>query len=292
MRMKGESADELAGAARAMRQRARSFACPVGAVDTCGTGGDGSGSINVSTLAAIAVAACGVPVAKHGNRALSSRAGSADLLEALGVKIDADTAVLERCLHEVRIAFLFAPAFHAATRHAAGPRKELGVRTLFNLLGPMTNPAGVRHQVVGVFDPAYCEVLARALGTLGSRRVFVVHGQGGIDEIAVAGPTLAWEWRAGTATRSELWPGRFGLSESDPAGLRGGSPADNAEAARAVLAGQAGAARHAVVMEAALALVAAEAEADLEAAARRVESVIDRGVASATLERWAALSQG
>ena len=201
LRMKGETPTELAGAARAMRARAAPLACPhpERGVDTCGTGGDGAGTVNVSTLAAIVAAGAGACVAKHGNRAQSSRSGSADVLEALGVKIDAAPAVVEACMRDAGIGFAFAPAFHAATRHAAGPRRELGTRTLFNLLGPMTNPAGVRHQVVGVFARAWCEPVAEALGQLGARRAFVVHGAGGpsgLDEVAVAGTTWVAEWDA------------------------------------------------------------------------------------------------
>lgn len=292
LRMKGETPEELAGAARAMRARAAAIRCPEPerAVDTCGTGGDGSGTVNVSTIAAIVVAACGVRVAKHGNRALSSRSGSADVLEALGVNVQAPVAVAERCLAEVGIAFLYAPAFHAATRHAAGPRKELGARTIFNLLGPMTNPAGVRNQVVGVFDAAWCEPVARALGRLGSRRVFVVHGEGGLDEVAVAGRTLVAEWREGAVHTSELTPRDFGLLDEDPAGLRGGDAAENAAVVRAVLAGKDGAPRAATVMEAALALVAAGGASDLSGAARRAAAALDGGSAAALLTRWATVA--
>jgi anthranilate phosphoribosyltransferase len=295
LRMKGETPDEIAGAARAMRARATRIACPdaADAVDTCGTGGDGSGTINVSTLAAIVAAAAGARVAKHGNRALSSRAGSADVLEALGVRIDAPVPVVERCLRECGIGFLFAPAFHAATRHAAGPRRELGTRTLFNLLGPLTNPAGVGVQVVGVFDRAVCEPAARALGQLGLRRADVLHGAGGLDEVAVRGTTFVASWdaaRGDVATR-ELAPADFGLAEADPAGLRGGDAAENAAIARRVLGGEAGAPRTAVLMEAALALVGVGREPDLRAATARAAAAIDRGDATRTLEAWARLSR-
>src|SRR5262249_29410780 len=196
LRMKGETPEEIAGAARAMRARATPIRCPEPerAVDTCGTGGDGSGSINISTIAAIVTAACAVRVAKHGNRALSSKAGSADVREALGVATQAPVAVVERCLAEAGIAFLFAPSFHAATRHAAGPRRDLGARTLFNLLGPLTNPAGVKNQVVGVYDGAWCAPMAEALGRLGARRAFVIHGAGGPGEGAVAGAAAVAAW--------------------------------------------------------------------------------------------------
>ncbi|RMH36350.1 MAG: anthranilate phosphoribosyltransferase [Deltaproteobacteria bacterium] len=295
LRMKGETADEIAGAARTMRARATPIACPDpdAAVDTCGTGGDGSGTVNVSTIAAIVAAAAGVRVAKHGNRSLSSRSGSADVLEALGVRIDAPVPVLERCLREVRIAFLFAPAFHAATRHAAGPRRELGTRTLFNLLGPLTNPARVANQVVGVFSEAWCEPVAAALGQLGARRAFVVHGAGGLDEVAVAGETVVAEWDAarGTVVRRTIAPRDFGLADEDPAGLRGGDPDDNAAIVRAVLAGAHGAPRAAAIMEAALALVAGGAAADLRAGAQAAAAAIDGGDAARLLARWAELSR-
>jgi anthranilate phosphoribosyltransferase len=293
LRMKGETPDEIAGAARAMRARATPIRCPEPerAVDTCGTGGDGSSSLNVSTLAAIVVAACGVRVAKHGNRALSSRSGSADVLEALGVDIAAPVPVLERCLAEARIAFLFAPAFHAATKHAAAPRKELGTRTVFNLLGPLTNPAGVKNQVVGVFDAAWCEPVARALGLLGAVRAFVVHGHGGLDEIAVAGPTRVAEWDGVAVKTYEVTPESFGLAEEDPAGLKGGDAAENATAIQAVLHGRSGAARAAAIMEAATALVAAGSAGDLRAGAAQAAQALDSGAAADTLATWIRLSR-
>ncbi|HKA91605.1 MAG TPA: anthranilate phosphoribosyltransferase [Haliangiales bacterium] len=293
LRMKGETPEEIAGAARAMRARAVPVRCPEPerAVDTCGTGGDASGSINVSTIAAIVAAGAGVRVAKHGNRALSSRSGSADVLEALGVNVAGGAATAERCLREVGIAFLFAPAFHAATRHAAGPRRELGTRTIFNLLGPLTNPAGVANQVVGVYDGAWCEPLAAALGRLGARRAFVVHGEGGLDEVAVAGQTLVAEWDGAAVRVRHLCPADFRLADEDPAGLRGGDAAANAAVVRAVLDGEPGAPRAAAIMEAALALVAAGAAADIVAGARRAAEAIDGGAARATLERWATASR-
>jgi anthranilate phosphoribosyltransferase len=307
LRMKGETASELAGAARAMRARAVPLGCPVPArgIDTCGTGGDGAGTVNISTLAAIIVAACGGVVAKHGNRALSSRSGSADVLEALGVKIDAAPAVVERCMREAGIGFAFAPAFHAATRHAAGPRKELGVRTLFNLLGPMTNPAQVAHQVIGVFDRRWCEPVAAALGQLGARRVLVVHGAGGIDEVAVRGPTFVADWDAATGgvTTYEVEPRTFLVEDADPAGLAGGDAAHNAAIIRRVLAGEAigsgeelAAVFNAAVMTAALAVMvlglgvpgSIAAAPDARAIAR--DAVLD-GRAAKVLATWARLSQ-
>jgi anthranilate phosphoribosyltransferase len=294
LRMKGETADEIAGAAREMRARARSIECPdrERAVDTCGTGGDGSGTVNVSTIAAIVAAAAGARVAKHGNRAVSSRAGSADVLEALGVVIDPPVEVVERCLSEARIGFLFAPAFHAATRHAGGPRRELGTRTLFNLLGPLTNPAQVGCQVVGVFDLRWCEPVARALGHLGARRAFVVHGAAGLDEIAVRGPTALAEWDSarGEVVSREVSPGDFGLDEADPRGLVGGDANENARVVRRVLDGEVGPARTAVLLAAGSALAVSEHAGDLATGAEMAAAAIDRGDAARTLALWIRLS--
>ncbi|HWM87981.1 MAG TPA: anthranilate phosphoribosyltransferase [Kofleriaceae bacterium] len=294
LRMKGETAEEIAGAASAMRARALPIVCPdpERAVDTCGTGGDGSGTVNVSTLAAVVVAAAGATVAKHGNRALSSRAGSADVLEALGIAIDAPTPVVERCLAEVGIGFLFAPAYHAATRHAAGPRRELGTRTIFNLLGPLTNPARVGCQVVGVFDSSWCETVAAALGQLGAVRAFVVHGADGLDEIAVRGPTIVAEWsgeRGGVVMR-ELTPADFGLAEADPAGLRGGEAAENAAVVNRVLAGESGPVRTAALLAAGAALVVCGRAGDFRTGAEMAAAAIDSGRAAAILATWARLS--
>jgi anthranilate phosphoribosyltransferase len=240
LRAKGESVDEIVGAALAMRSRATPLDCPQHerSIDTCGTGGDGAGTINVSTLAAILLAACGGVVAKHGNRALSSRCGSADVLEALGITIDAEPAAVTRSIEVAGIGFAFAPKFHAATRHAAGPRKELGTRTIFNLLGPLTNPARVHHQVVGVYDRRWCEPVAAALGALGVRRAAVVHGADGLDEIAVRGETHAAVWDDGVVTAMTLTPQSFGAGDVDPAGLAGGDAAHNAAILRKVLAGR------------------------------------------------------
>jgi anthranilate phosphoribosyltransferase len=241
LRAKGEAVDELVGAAAAMRSRATPLACPniEHSIDTCGTGGDGAGTINVSTLAAILIAASGGTVAKHGNRAQSSKCGSADVLEALGVNTDADPAIVERCIARANIGFAFAPRFHAATRHAGGPRRELGTRTIFNLLGPLTNPANVRHQVVGVFDQRWCEHMAAALGALGLRRAAVVHGAGGLDELAVRGEThvAIWNVDEGVVRAVAMMPRTFGVAEVDPDGLAGGDAGHNAGVLRKVIAG-------------------------------------------------------
>ena len=231
--MKGETVDEIVGAARAMRARmvGVDFAAdPI--IDTCGTGGDGSRSVNVSTIAAFLVAGGGVVVAKHGNRAQSSQAGSHDVLEALGLDAAPKPDVAARCLREAKLAFLFAPAHHGATKHVGLPRKELGVRTIFNLLGPLTNPCGAKFHVNGIFSRERCEILAQAHGVLGSKRAMVVHGAGGLDEFAPAGRTFVAELADGGVKTHELTPADFGLPESDPIGLRGGLPADNAHRPR------------------------------------------------------------
>jgi anthranilate phosphoribosyltransferase len=240
LRAKGETVEELVGAASAMRTRATPLDCPriEHSIDTCGTGGDGAGTFNVSTLAAILIAACGGQVAKHGNRALSSKCGSADVLEGLGITVDAEPAIVTRSIQHANIGFAFAPKFHAATRHAAGPRKELGTRTIFNLLGPLTNPAAVRHQVVGVYDRKWCEHVAAALGALGCRRAAVVHGAGNLDELTVKGDTHVAIYDGGTVTTHMLRPKHFGCDELDPAGLAGGDAAHNASVMRKILAGQ------------------------------------------------------
>jgi anthranilate phosphoribosyltransferase len=295
LRMKGETVGEVVGAARAMRARCVKLRVPDGVVvDTCGTGGDGRGTVNVSTIAALVVAAAGVRVAKHGNRALSSRCGSAEVLEKLGVDVGAGVEVVERCLRDVGIGFLFAPAFHAATRHASAPRREIGVRTLFNLLGPLTNPAGARHQLIGVYDGALIESVARVLGELGSEHVLVVHGAGGLDEFAPAGATEVAELRGGEVKKYRLTPRDFGLADSDPAGLLGGDADENARLARAILAGRGGgapeAARNCVIMTAAGALYAAGATG-LRDGARRAAELLDDGSAARVLERLAAATR-
>ena len=206
LRVRGETVDEITGAARIMRAKATALDAPPGAIDTCGTGGDASGTFNISTAAAIIVAACGVPVAKHGNRALSSKSGSADVLAALGVKIDADIRLVRESLWENNIGFLMAPRHHSAMRHVAGVRVELGTRTLFNLLGPLSNPAGTKRQIVGVFAEHWVEPLAKVLGRLGAEWAWVVHGSDGLDELTTTGPSQVAEWHDGTIRRFDLTP--------------------------------------------------------------------------------------
>ncbi|MBS1124800.1 MAG: anthranilate phosphoribosyltransferase [Deltaproteobacteria bacterium] len=300
LRAKGEAVDELVGAASAMRSRATPLACPriEHSIDTCGTGGDGAGTFNVSTLAAILIAACGGVVAKHGNRALTSKCGSADILEALGVVIDAEPANVTRCIRIAGIGFAFAPRFHAATRHAAGPRRELGTRTIFNLLGPLTNPANVRHQVVGVYDRRWCEPMAAALGALGLRRAAVVHGHDGLDEISVRGETHVAIYDAGELTSMTLSPRSFGCREVDPEGLAGGDATHNAAVLRRVLAGHVGhheAIVNAAAMTAALGLELLEPGAlDLDRLPDqfiRAHTVAVDGAARLALYRWCEASQ-
>jgi anthranilate phosphoribosyltransferase len=291
LRMKGETVGEVVGAARAMRARMTPVPFEHEAlVDTCGTGGDGSRSVNISTLASFVVAGCGVTVAKHGNRAQSSRSGSHDVIEALGLDPAPGPEQSARCLREARLAFLFAPAHHAATRHVAGPRKELGIRTLFNLLGPLTNPCGARLHVNGIFDRDRCELLARAHGLLGSRRAFVVHGAGGLDEIAPAGETHVAELDGGAVRVYTITPADFGLPAVDPAGLLGGEPAFNARVISEVLESGGGqahihpAVRNAAVMTAAAALYLAGAAPDLRAGAELAGAALASGAARAVLE--------
>jgi anthranilate phosphoribosyltransferase len=306
LRAKGEAVDELVGAAAAMRSRATPLACPRidHSIDTCGTGGDGAGTINVSTLAAVLIAACGGVVAKHGNRAQSSKCGSADVLEALGINTDADPKIVERCITMANIGFAFAPRFHAATRHAGGPRKELGTRTIFNLLGPLTNPANVKHQVVGVYDRKWCEHMAAALGALGLRRAAVVHGDDGLDEIAVRGDTHVALWNAdeGVVRALTISPRTFGVGNLDPAGLAGGDAAHNGGILRKVIAGHQvdhgqpfEAVLRAAAMTAALGLELLEpGELDLARLPDqylRAATTVKNGTARLVLHKWRELSQ-
>ncbi len=286
MRMKGETVEEIVGAARAMRARmiGVDFSSET-MVDTCGTGGDGSRSVNVSTIAAFIVAGAGVAVPKHGNRAQSSQSGSHDVIEALGLNPAPGPDLAARCLREAKLAFLFAPAHHAATKHAGGPRKEVGVRTFFNLLGPLTNPCGVRFHVNGIFSRDRCEILARAHGALGSKRAIVVNGAGGLDEFSPAGATFVAELSDGAVRTYQIHPADFGLPESDPSGLRGGTPTDNARVALEILRGGGPeAARNASLMTAAAALYVSGVAADLRAATETARATLASGAALGVLE--------
>lgn len=289
--MKGERPAEIVGLARTMRSRAerlRRDHAPV--FDTCGTGGDRAHTFNVSTMAALVLAACGVRVAKHGNRSVSSRCGSADLFEALGVHITAPPTVVERCLEEVGIAFFFAPTFHPSMRHAAQTRRDLGIRTAFNLLGPLTNPAGASRQLVGVPRPELTELVARALALLGSERAWVVHGADGLDEISTTGYTKVSECRDGAVNTFYVHPADFGVPKAAPAALRGGDAADNAGIARAILGGVTGAGRDIVVLNAAASLLIAGNVATIGDGIQRAGEALDSGRAARVLERLVAVS--
>jgi len=281
--VRGETEDEIVGFARTMRARAVPLTAK-GAVDTCGTGGDGAGTFNISTVASLVVAACGVPVAKHGNRSASGSCGSADVLEALEVKIDAPVAVVQRCLDEVGWAFLFAPAFHASTRHAVGPRKELGIRTAFNLLGPLTNPAVPSAQVVGVPRPELTEFLARCLRRLGVARAWVVHGSG-LDELSLCGPTRVTAFDDGEVRTFAVRPEDAGLDPCGAPALQGGDARANADITRRILDGGRGPTRDVVLFNAAAALLVAGRVKDLKAGVAEAGRAVDEGRAGALLRR-------
>jgi anthranilate phosphoribosyltransferase len=284
--MKGERPAEIVGFARTMREHAVKLQTPVtDAFDTCGTGGDRSGTFNISSAAAIVIAASGVPVAKHGNRSVSSRCGSADVFEALGVNIDASPSVVERALRESGLAFFFARTFHPSMKHAAQTRSDLGIRTAFNLLGPLTNPAGATRQLVGVPRPELTELLARALMMLGSRRAWVVHGADGIDEVSTTGYTKVSECREGAVNTFYVHPSDFGILKSDPAALKGGDAAQNAEIIRAVLAGERGPRRDVVVLNAAVGLFIAGRVSAIPEGLRAAATAIDSRIAQDCLER-------
>jgi anthranilate phosphoribosyltransferase len=284
MRVRGETVAELTGAVRAMRARMLAIEAPPGTIDIVGTGGDASGSLNISTAAALVVAGAGVKVAKHGNRALSSRSGAADALAALGVNLDVPLDQLEAVLHAAGMVFLMAPRHHSALRHAAGPRVELGTRTIFNLLGPLSNPARVTRQLTGAFHPAWLRPMAETLARLGTERAWVVHGQG-LDEIALSGETQVVALEAGTITAFTVAPEDAGLRRAPPEAIRGGEPAENAAALTALLAGEAGAYRDIVLLNAAAALVVAGRADGLRDGAAQAAAAIDSGAASAVLER-------
>jgi anthranilate phosphoribosyltransferase len=289
--MKGERPLEVVGLARTMRAKATKLSRTYPDVfDTCGTGGDRAQTFNVSTVAALVVAACGVRVAKHGNRSVSSRCGSADLFEALGVNVSAPASVVERCLAEAGIAFFFAPTFHPSMRHAGPTRKELGVRTAFNLLGPLTNPARASRQLVGVPRPELTELVARSLGLLGSTRAWVVHGADGLDEISTTGYTKISKYRNGAVNTFYVHPADVGLPKAAPESLRGGDASDNARIAREVLDGGKGAARDIVLLNAGASLLIADAVPNLRDGIQRATAALDSGAARTLLGTLTALS--
>jgi anthranilate phosphoribosyltransferase len=285
LRVRGEALDEIVGAVSAMRGRMTRVNAPADAMDIVGTGGDHSGSYNISTLASMIVAGCGVRVAKHGNRAASSRSGAADVLTALGVKIGLDPAALERCLAEAGLCFMFAQAHHASMRHVAPVRVELGTRTLFNLLGPLSNPAGVRRQLLGVFSDAWLEPLTQVLKELGTERVWTVHGSDGLDEITTTGPTHVVALENGTIRRFTVTPDEVGLTTARPEDLKGADPEHNAAELRRVLDGEKTPYRDIAVLNAAAALVVAGEVGNLREGVDRAAGAVDSGAAKGALER-------
>lgn len=288
LRIKGETVAEITGAARVMRAKAtRVQAVAEGEilVDTCGTGGDASGTFNVSTTSAFVVAAAGVPVAKHGNRSVSSHCGSADVLEALGVDLTLSPEQIGRCIREIGIGFMFAPALHGAMKHAIGPRREIGIRTIFNILGPLTNPAGANVQVMGVYDPALTETLALVLGRLGARRALVVCGEGNLDEITITGATRVSDWANGALTTYSIHPAELGLATASLAEIKGGTTAPEAAAQlRMVLSGKAGPCLDMVLLNAGAALMAAGRSDDLVGGVALASKVVASGAALNKLE--------
>ena len=290
LRTRGETVAEITGAVIAMRERMLRVAAPPGAIDIVGTGGDGHGTLNISTLAALITAACGVPVAKHGKRAASSRSGAADTLIALGVKIGLAPDGVERCLREANIGFMMAPAHHAAMRHVGPTRVELGTRTIFNLLGPLSNPAGVKRQLIGVFSAAWLAPMAEVSRNLGSERVWVTHGVDGLDEITTTGPTKVVELKDGAIRAFEVTPEEAGLAQAEAATLRGGEPTTNAKALVDVLDGAAGAYRDIALINAGAALVIAGKAASLKDGVAQGDAAIRSGAARGTLDRLIAVS--
>jgi anthranilate phosphoribosyltransferase len=292
LRLKGETAAEIAGCAEAMRAHVLAVRPKRDdLVDTAGTGGDGAGTFNISTAAALVAAAAGAAVAKHGNRAVSSASGSADVLEALGFELELPAERIERSIDELGFGFLFAPSHHPAMRHAAPVRKELAARTVFNVLGPLTNPAGARAQVVGVYAPELVETIATVLARLGSRRAFVVHGAGGVDELSPAGPNLVCEVSGGKVRRREIDPKDFGVGRCRPTDLAGGSPAENADTIREIFAGAKNAKREAVLLNAGGAIAAGGHARDLEEGYRIATEALDSGAAGERLEALIAFSR-
>jgi anthranilate phosphoribosyltransferase len=287
LRVRGETVDEITGAARIMRAKAVPIDAPPGTIDTCGTGGDSSGSFNISTASALVVAGCGVPVAKHGNRALSSKSGSADVLTALGVNIDADLAIVRQCLWEIGLGFLMAPRHHSATRHVAPTRVELGTRTIFNLLGPLSSPAMARRQLVGVFAPEWVRPMAEVLGRLGAEHAWVVHGEG-LDELTTAGVTTVAAFEDGKVETFEVVPEDFGLPRARLEDIRGGEPQHNAHLMRDLLAGVGGPLRDVVLLNSGAALLVAGRVTTVEAGIELAARSIDSGAAQRVLDELVA----
>ena len=291
LRLKGETVDEIVGLAKTMRARAVPVTITEPVVDTCGTGGDGSHTFNISTVAAFVAAGAGLRIAKHGNRAMSSQCGSADILEALRIKNDLNAEQVQRCLQEVGIGFMFAPVFHPAMNHAAVPRREIGIRTVFNILGPLTNPAGARAQMLGVAEEALLEKMVLVLRNLGCHHALVVHGEDGLDEITLTGKTRVYELKDGNIKKYAISPEDFGLSSASLDNLKGSTAIENASRLRNILAGASGPQRDVVLMNTAAALVAGYKVATLQQGVTLAGEVIDNGHALAKLEQLIEVSQ-
>ncbi len=290
LRVRGETVEEITGAARIMRAKAMTVEAPPNAMDIVGTGGDGAGTYNISTASSFVVAGAGVPVAKHGNRAVSSKSGASDVLTALGIDVNADMALIRESLWDNKVGFLMAPRHHSAMRHVAGARAELGTRTIFNLLGPLANPAQVTRMVVGVYASQWVEPVAHVLGRLGAERAWVVHGSDGLDELTTTGPTLVAEWKDGKVHSFQVRPEDVGVARAHAADLQGGDAATNAQALRDLLGGKTGPYRDIVILNSAAALVVAEKAPDLAIAAQLAAQSIDSGAALAALDRMVAIT--
>ena len=290
LRVRGETVEEITGAAQAMRAKATTVKAPEGAIDTCGTGGDAKGTYNISTCAAFLVAGAGVPVAKHGNKSVSSKSGSADVLAVLGVNLDVGPQIVSKAIEEAGVGFMFAPKHHSAMRHVGPVRAELGMRTIFNLLGPLANPAGAKHQVIGVFSRDWIVPLAEVLSNLGSSHVWVVHGSDGLDELTTTGPTFVAELKDGSVTTFEVTPGDAGLEQASPQDLSGGDAEENAKAIDAVLSGKPSAFRDIVVLNAAAALIVAGKAEGLLQGAKLAAEAIDSGAARKSLDDLVAIT--
>ena len=290
LRTRGETVEEIAAAALALREKALHVEAPDDAIDTCGTGGDGAGTFNISTAAALILAGCGVPVAKHGNKAASSKSGSSEVLVALGVQLDIPPAQISRCINDAKIGFMFAALHHKAVGHAATARKALGVRTIFNVLGPLSNPAGARRQLMGVFARDLLRPIAEVMPRLGVEAAWVVHGSDGLDELTITGPTFVAALKDGAVREFEVVPEDAGLKRASLADLKGGDPTENAAALRRMLDGEPGAYRDIAVLNAAAALVVAEKAPDLMTAGLLAEAAIDNGAAKHALAKLVEIS--
>ena len=292
LRLRGETVEEITGAARIMRAKALQVKAPADAIDTCGTGGDGSGTYNISTATALVVAGCGVPVAKHGNKAMSSKSGTADVLAEMGVNLEATPEVIERSLTQANIGFLFAQRHHTAMKHVAAVRQDLGIRVIFNLIGPLSNPAGTKRQLLGVFAREWLEPLAQTLGNLGSEKAWVVHGSDGLDELTTTGPTFVAALESGKVKNFIIKPEDAGLPVSAPEDLIGGDSKTNASALKRLLAGEPSAYRNIVLLNAAAALIVADKTNSLKDGVSVAAAAIDNGSAAAALDKLVSISSG